>query len=237
MENAGYITLTRQTGLTKELRVIANNIANTATTGFRQEGVIFSEFVQRNGNEDSQSMAAARVRETSHLQGSLRETGAKFDLAIEGDGFFLVETPLGPRLTRNGAFSPNGLGDLVTSDGFPVLDVGGAPVFIPPGGLDLSVSKDGTIGSEGRPIGQIGIVQPVEGAVLTREDGVFFSVEEGWDPVIEPTVVQGFLEKSNVNTLGQIARMIEVQRAYEMGQSFLDSEHERVKNAMKTFIK
>ena len=128
MENAGYTTLTRQSGLMREMRIVANNIANSATTGFRQEGLVFSEYVKSIDGASSLSMGQGNARHTSFIQGTLTQTGGTFDFAIEGDGFFLVETPAGERLTRSGAFSPNAEGDLVTMDGFRVLDAGGAPV-------------------------------------------------------------------------------------------------------------
>lgn len=236
MENASYTTLARQTGLKNELRLIANNIANSATTGFRQEGLLFTEFVRNTGDGESVSMAAARVGHTSHAQGALSETGGVFDLALEGKGFFLVQTPSGPRLTRAGAFAPNAIGDLVTSEGYPVLDTGGAPLFVPPDAHALKIASDGTVSSGDRLIGQIGVFEPDQEDFLSREDGVFFRTEEFPQPVSEPRVLQGFLEQSNVDALGQVARMIEVQRAYEMGQSFLESEHERVRSAMKTLV-
>jgi len=125
MENASYTTLTRQSGLMREMTMIANNIANASTTGYRQEGLIFSEFIQRmpDGGE-SLSMAHGRVRNTSYLPGTMTATGGPFDLAIDGEGFFLVQTPEGERLTRAGHFMPNAQGDLVTPDGHPVLDAG-----------------------------------------------------------------------------------------------------------------
>lgn len=237
MDNAGYTTLTRQTGLMREMRVVANNIANMATTGFRQEGLIFAEHVKRVENGPSLSMATANVRNTSLMQGALTQTNGRFDLAIEGEGFFLIETPRGERLTRAGSFTPNAEGDLVTPDGFRVLDAGGAPVFVPPDAADLAISADGTISSEGRPLGQIGLFRPTDPMGMVREDGVMFRAEDGVEPMEDARILQGFLEGSNVDPLGQIARMIEVQRAYEMGQKFLDSEDERIRSAVKTFIR
>lgn len=235
MDNANYTTLTRQSGLMREMQVVANNIANTATTGFRQEGLIFSEHVSKVEGGASLSMATANVRQTSMMQGALTRTGGTFDLAIEGEGFFLIETPEGERLSRAGNFSPNALGDLVTNDGFRVLDTGGAPVFVPPDALDLSVSADGTVSTDGRPIAQIGLYQPIEPAKMLREDGVMFRAEDGVKPAENGKIIQGFLESSNVDPISQIARMIEVQRAYEMGQSFLQAEDERVRNALRSF--
>ena len=237
MENASYTMLTRQSGLLREMQAIANNIANTATTGFRQESVGFSEYVQRVEGEQSLSMALANYDFSSTLQGAMTKTNGRFDFAIEGDGYFLVQSPEGERLTRAGSFAPNGQGDLVTKDGYPVLDPGGAPIFVPPDASDLSVSADGTLSSNGRPLAQLGVVQPVEGAELLREGGVMFRVEGEFEPAASSRVVQGFLENSNVDAVSQIARMIAVQRAYEMGQSFAEAEHERTRTALKTLLK
>lgn len=237
METASYVALARQSSLMKEMRVIANNIANANTTGFRQEGVIFAEYVTQGDGVDNVSMAQGTVRNTSLLQGTLEQTGGTFDVAIEGDGYFLVQAPEGQRLTRAGAFAPSAEGTLVTHDGYPVLDAGGAPVFIPPGASDLAIARDGTISTEGRPIGQIGVVQPLDPIQMVREGGVMFRADEGFDPVENPRVMQGFVEASNVDPVLQIARMIEVQRAYELGQSFSEREDERIRDAIKAFIK
>ena len=237
MESAGYTTLTRQTGLLRELQVVANNIANAATTGYRQEGLIFSEFVKQTEGGPSLSMARGNVRMTSMLQGPLAPTGGMLDLAIEGEGFFLIETPSGERLTRAGNFTLSAQGDLVTPYGFRVLDAGGAPVFIPPDATNIGLSPDGTLSDNGRPLAQIGLVRPVDGFAMVREDGVMFRADGEIEPVEEGRIHQGFLEGANVDPIGQVARMIEVQRAYEMGQSFLDSEHERVTSALESFIR
>ncbi len=233
MDNAGYTTLSRQSGLAREMQIVANNIANTATTGFRAEGLIFSEYVKPVEGGASLSMGQGNVRNTSFEQGALTQTGGMFDLAIEGDGYFLVETLQGERLTRSGAFSVSAEGDLVTFDGYRVLDAGGAPIFVPPG-RNIAVSSDGTLSADGTPLGQIGLVRPIEASDMEREDGVMFRAETGFEPSVGARVVQGFIESSNVNAVSELARMIEVQRAYELGQSFLQSEDERVRAAIKT---
>ena len=237
MESAGYAALSRLSGLKREMTVIANNIANANTTGYRQEGVIFSEYVRSADEGAALAMTAGRVRNTSFAQGTLEQTGGMFDMAIEGDGFFLVDTPNGQRLTRAGAFSPSAEGTLVTPDGHAVLGNGGAPVFIPPDATDLAVGRDGTISTQGRPIGQIGVVQPLDPLKMVREGGVMFRADEGFEPVDQPRVMQGFVEASNVDPILQVSRMVEVQRAYELGQSFLEREDERIRTAIKAFIK
>jgi len=237
METAGYAALSRQSSLTREMQIIANNIANANTTGFRQEGMIFSEYLTEGDGMPAVAMSTGRIGKTSFAQGELSPTGGLYDLAIEGDGFFLVGTPNGERLTRAGAFSPSGEGTLVTPDGHPVLDAGGAPIFIPPNAIDLAVSQDGTISTEGRPIGQIGIVQPLNPRAMIREGGLMFRADEGFEPLENPTVMQGFTEASNVDTILQLSRMVEVQRAYELGQSFSEKEDERIRSAVKALIK
>lgn len=237
MEAAGYATLTRQTGLMREMQIIANNIANAATTGYRAEGMIFSEFVARAEGAPSLSMARGNTPMTSQIQGPLEATGGPFDFAVEGEGFFLIETPEGERLTRAGTFALSGAGDLVTMDGFRVLDAGGAPVFIPPDAGRPGLGDDGTLSVDGRPLTQLGLFRPVEGAALIRAGGNLFESEGGVEPVPDGKILQGFREGSNVEPLGEVARMVEVQRAYEMGQSFLEAEHERVRRALDTFTR
>ena len=237
MDSATYATLSRQMGLWNEMNIVANNIANSATSGYRQEGLIFSEFVKADPEGRSLSMAHGNVRNTSFAQGALTQTGGTFDFAIEGDGFFMIETPQGERLTRAGSFSPNADGDLVTPDGLRVLDLGGAPIFVPPDAGQISVSADGTISADGRLLGQIGLVRPLDPAAMTREDGVMFVAEAGFEADDTSRIVQGFVENSNVDAVSALARMIEVQRSYELGMSFLDTEDKRVREALNSMIK
>ena len=229
--STGYVTLSRQSGLMHEMQAIANNVANMSTTGFRREDVVFSEYIRAGGTRDqSVSMAAARGRHLDLTQGTLEPTGGTFDLAIEGQGFFTVQTPGGERLTRAGHFLPGDAGDLMTPDGHLVLDDGGAPIFIPPDAPGVSIATDGTISAGGRPIARIGLVQPNDLSGLKREGANLFSAGSGVEPVEEARMLQGFLEGSNVNPVVEIARMIEVQRAYELGQSFSDQESKRLSN-------
>ncbi|MBL4813622.1 MAG: flagellar hook-basal body complex protein [Rhodobacteraceae bacterium] len=235
MDNATYALLSRQSGLMSEMQVVANNIANASTTGYRAESVIFSEYVAGlGGHVPSMSMAAANVRDTIQNQGALTQTNGAFDLAIEGEGFFLIQTPDGERLTRAGAFSTNENGDLVTPEGYLVLDAGGAPVFVPTGVGPVAVAPDGTISAGAGPIGQIGLYLPIDPGGMIREDGVRFNATAGYEPALQGRMLQGYVEESNVNSVLQIARMIEVGRAYELGQSLSDREDERIKNVIQT---
>ena len=236
MDAPGYVTLTRQSGLMREMGVVANNIANLSTTGFRREGVIFSEHVEATGGP-SLSMARAHGRMQDLSQGTMTLTGGTLDLAIEGEGFFLIETPGGQRITRAGAFMLSPEGDLVTPEGLRVLDAGGAPVNLPPDAGPLTISPDGTIGSPLGPVAQLGLVRPVDPLTMRREGGTMFEAPAGVEPAPEGRVMQGYLEASNVSPVVEIARMIEVQRAYEIGQSFLDREDQRMRGMIETMTR
>ncbi|WP_170327819.1 flagellar hook-basal body complex protein [Ruegeria arenilitoris] len=235
--DTAYVTLSRQSGLMNEMRLVANNIANANTTGYRAQGLVFSEFVQDVPGNPSLSMSRAEARNTSQQQGLLTETGGQFDFAIEGDGFFMVETASGNRLTRAGAFSPSAESDLVTMDGHRVLDVNGAPVFIPPDAASIDVGSDGTLSIEGQLLGQIGVYRVADPSTLVREGSTQFRAEGEIEPVENPVVVHRFLEGSNVNAVHQVTRLVEIQRAYELGQSFLETEDERVRGALKALMR
>lgn len=233
MDAAGYVALSRQSGLMREMQVVANNIANLSTTGFRREGVVFAEHVARLDEGPSLSMATGNARVVDLTQAGLTETGGSFDFAIQGDGFFLIDTLAGQQLTRAGSFTPSDTGELVNPDGHRLLDAGGAPVFIPPGAGPVAMAADGTLSAGGSPLARVGLWQPVDPLSLQHQSGTSFTAATV-EPAAGGTVLQGFLEESNVDPVSEIARMITVQRAYELGQSFLDKEDERVRSVIQT---
>jgi len=235
MDNTTYTTLNRQSGLLAEMQSVANNIANLSTTGFRKERVIFAEHVHTlEGQEPSLSMADASGRWTNLLQGPLSQTKGTYDFAIEGEGFFMIQTAEGQRLTRAGMFTPNEENVLVTVDGNPVLDLGEAPIAVPAGAQKIDLANDGTLSADGVPFAQVGVFLPADTNELTRAGGTSFAVDGETAPMEEPVLLQGFLENSNVNPITEVARMIQVQRAYEMGQTYLTAEDERIRAAIET---
>ncbi|QUS35931.1 flagellar hook-basal body complex protein [Falsirhodobacter algicola] len=233
MDATGYVTLTRQSGLMREMQAVANNIANISTTGFRREGVVFTEFVRALDDAPSLSMATASARHVDLGQAGLTSTGGTFDLAIQGEGFFALQTPEGERLTRAGSFTPSAEGELVNPDGDLLLDDGGAPLFVPPDAGPVAIAADGTLSAGGQPLGRVGVVQPTDPMSLRHDGGTLFSASET-EPAEGATIHQGMLEESNVDPVAEVARMIEVQRAYELGQGFLDREDERLRGVLQT---
>ncbi len=234
MDNPGYIGLTRMKGLADELRAVANNIANVSTTGFRAERLVFAEVLQAaNVDGGALAMAAPRAHVTDEAPGGFKATGGALDLAIEGDGFFQVLTPEGPRLTRNGVFSLGPDGAVINLDGHQLLDAGGGPLNLPPEAGSIAIGDDGTVAVDGLDIARIGVFT-TEATDLVRQNGVLFRSDGIVNEAPDARVLQGFIEQSNVDPVREMARMIEVQRAYELGQSFLDQENQRLSDGVQT---
>lgn len=234
MDNPIYVQLTRQSGLLKEINMIAGNLANMNTSGYRREGTIFSEFVKSTDDHlGSLSMTAARSRYADQSPGPVTETNGSFDMAIEGDGFFQVQTADGVRLTRAGAFTLSPENTLVTLHGYPVLDDGGAPIQLPATFERFSVAPDGVLAVDDQVIGVIGLVTPDDPKALRRAGDTLFSAEGAVLPAETAKVAQGFIESSNVSPVAEITRMIEVQRAYELGQTLMDRSDEMVRNLVR----
>lgn len=240
MDNGIYINLSRQSGLMKELDVIANNIANSATTGYKREGAVFTEFVQatRNGGgvvnpRESLSMGRLGAHSNNFDTGALQRTGGTLDVAIEGDGFFMIEAGGGQRLSRAGHFMTDVNGILVNPDGLAVLDDAGGQIQIPQEVNVLAIAGDGTISADGLEVGRIGIYTALP-QDLAREGNNLWIANNGAVPLEDPRLLQGFLENSNVEPVAEIARMIEVQRYYDAGQKLLEIEDDRIKSVVST---
>ncbi len=234
MDNAGYIGLSRSAGLMRELNAVANNIANLSTNGFRREGSVFAEHVKALGTSDpSISMTSMSHRYLDMSAGDIVNTKNPLDFAIADEGFFLIETAGGERLTRDGAFSQNAIGEIVTANGDRVLNESGGSIVIPPTAESITATKDGTIFADGQAVGRLGVVT-ADQAFMVREGKNAFRAENGYETVQEAQVLQHALEGSNVSPVTELARLIEVQRMYESSKQFSDGESERIRQTIRT---
>ena len=220
MDNTMLIGLTRQLTLRRQMDVVANNIANANTQGFKAERMMLEpDTSMRARHQDGPNRARfvdewAMGRDFS--QGALTQTSRPLDVALEGDGFFMLETDAGERFTRDGAFTLNPLGELVASDGARVLDTGGAPIILDPTAGQISIGEAGEITQNGQQIAQIGVAQFANTGVLTKVGDNRYTAPEDAERVVEelPRMKQGFLESSNVRPMLEITTMMEVSRAY-----------------------
>ena len=233
MSNSIYATVARQDGLLKELQVVANNIANANTTGYKTDSAVFAEYLMATGeNSPSLSIGGLAGHSFDLTQGTVKFTGGQFDLAIQGEGFFAVETEAGQRLTRAGAFHLSSEGQLIAPDGAQVLSDGSTPIQIPIEAENVQIAGDGTISASTGLIARVGIFNP--DGQLQRDTDTRFIAEGGVQPSEQASVLQGALEASNASPVLEVSRMIEVQRAYEAGQTLMEQEHQRITQFIST---
>lgn len=239
IENAQLIGLSRQVALARQMEVLANNVANINTTGFKAESLLFEEYVM-----PIAEYSAAPVpgdRDLSYTQdwatvhnfqpGAIVQTGNELDVALQGDGFIAILTPEGERWTRDGSLKINSTGLLVTDDGYQVMSEGGEIRF-EPNETDIRFNQDGSITTSAGLKGTLRIVEFDQPQQLAHEGGNLFS---GGEPLAAQStqVMQGALERSNVSGVTEIANMIRVQRAYQSIASLLDQQNDLRRNAIR----
>ncbi len=241
-----YTAVSGAIAQSSKLDTIANNLANSNATGFKKDRQVFSEYLS-SYEKEQQLMKVPRVPAsvesfydmqggdkayvnpagtyTDHSQGQMRVTQSPLDLAIEGRGFFEVLTPQGVRWTRNGSFSVNPEGQLVTKNGHPVLVAGNqdpAQRVIQMGNERLTVSKQGDLYMAGNPVGRIAVVDFLDATKIKKEgSGLFQRISEDVIPIdagAQSSVHQGFLEGSNVNVVEEMTDMIMAHRVFEATQ-------------------
>ena len=248
MENALLVGLSRQMSLGDELDMISNNVANIDTTGYKADSTVFSEFLMPrasdqnfNGPDRRVSFVQDRTTFIDMAPGALQHTGNPLDVAIDGNGYFTVQTPRGQRYTRNGAFQINGVGQLVTSSGDQVIGSNG-PITFQSTDHDIVISSSGIITvREGNATidSQRGTLQLASFAnpqALQKDGASTFMAPPGVNPTpasADTRVVEGTIEKSNVNGVAAMARMIQITRSYTEVANLLSQEGDLRKNALQ----
>ena len=240
LENAQLIGLSKQVALRRELDVVANNLANINTAGFKRHEVLFEDYLmpvaeygaRRNVDETLHYVSdRATIRDFS--EGSFEQTGSAYDVALQGDGWLVVETADGPRYTRNGAMTTNASGQLVTHSGDPVAGADG-PINIPNDASSIAIARDGTISADGNTIGRLRVVKFQNMADLIADDGTLFRSNATPIEDTSTTVQQGMLERANVRGVLEIARLIEITRAYTSLTSAMDRTDKLRQTAIQT---
>lgn len=233
MDNSSYIALSRQRAISNEMTLIANNIANANTTGFKREALVFQEFVQKPSHDSHRVSYAYDVGTARDIRdGSLQSTGNSLDVALTGSGYFTVETPAGPRYTRNGHFQLNADSQLVNSSGHPVLS-NGSPITIPSDQGSINIATDGTISNGAGELGKLDVVNFENPRDLKKAAGGLYVTNQEPQAAENYKVTQGMLEESNVEPILEITRMLQVQRDYGSIQKLTKSEDDRLKKAIE----
>ncbi len=240
MENTTYVALSRQATLRRQMDVVANNLANMSTHGYKSGQMMFVEHLTKSkGGESLLTPKLAYVRDiatmTDTKPGAIESTGNPLDIAIQGEGYFVVQTPEGEHYTRNGRLQLDNTGQLVNQLGQPVLADGGAPLIFAPEDTEIVISKDGTVSTNNGELGKLRVVRFDNDQLLDRTSGAQFTTTEDnpAQDVDDPTVLQGAVEGSNVEPILEMANMISVHRAYDSVKSFIEREDERQRSMIR----
>lgn len=242
MNLATNVAASRLIAAQRALDVVAQNIANADTPGYKEERMLFTDWLGRQGSAASAageaSVAYVQDRATWREQaaGALTHTGNPFDLALTSNGYFTVATPNGPRLTRNGRFGLLPDGTLTDMAGNAVMDDGGQPIRLAPTDTDVTIAGDGTLSSVNGQLGKIGVVQPTDPMRLTAEGGTLFRADVPTTPVTAPGVVQGAVEGSNVQPVLEVTRMMDGLRQFQFVSALVQAEDDRQQSAIDKLL-
>jgi len=234
----GIVLLSSQVALQRAADVVANNIANSSTTGFKRQGVAFETYAFGHIPKQTAQYVYDRHTYFDTSIGTISLTGNPLDVALQGSGFFQIQTPQGTHYTRNGAFQINSEGQLVTSNGNIVLDTGGQPILFPEDAKDIVIAKDGTISyitgtdTSKTQAGRIAIVSFEDNANVDMLGGSVISTTQTPIPVEGNIAIQGAVENSNVSPISEMVSLIEIHRSYERASKLIEQENERIRNAL-----
>lgn len=238
MEATTYIALSRLDAQQRAMETISNNLANADTSGFKAGRTLFSDYLSRQDHTQSptgsRELTYAQDRATylDRKAGSLSFTGNPLDLALDGTGFFTVSTPNGTRLTRAGQFGILPDGRIADESGNLLLDTGGNPIDVGTDGTPVHVAADGSVSTANGTVGRIAVVDTDSPHGLVPEGGRLARATGDTVPVAAPHIAQGMLEKSNVQPIEELTRMLRTQREFQFTTQMVDSEAQRQQSAI-----
>ncbi len=234
MENSIYLALSKQVALKTNMDIVANNIANMNTSGFRGQNPVFDEYLSDPmHNEDELSFVIDYGQYQVTDQGPLTHTTNPLNVALNGPGFMAVQKEDGSiAYTRDGNFQKTADGTLVNLSGMPIMGQGGA-ITLPADATDIIIDENGIISDQDGPIGALQIVEFENVQELQPEGHNLYITESPTIPAENTEVRQGFVEGSNVNSVTEMTRMIEIMREFQSNSRLLENEHDRLKGAIK----
>jgi flagellar basal-body rod protein FlgF len=226
----------------RSIEITANNLANANTPGYRTERVQFSDYIDkqsgtkpvRGGGSITYTQDRATYRESQ--AGTLTHTANPYDLGLTGDGYFTVNTPNGPRLTRDGRFGPTPDGTLADANGNAVLDTAGKPIQIASTDTSVTIAADGSVSAASGPLGKIGVVQPTDPMQLQAEGATSFVSNSPTTAVTSPGIVQGAIEGSNVQPIMEVTRMMDTERQFQFVTQLVQAEGDRQQNSIDKLL-
>jgi flagellar basal-body rod protein FlgF len=231
MNNTSYIALSNQMALQLQMDVLANNVANASTPSYKAQSLLFSEYLSpQPGQPVSFVVTPGTVRDTR--QGPLTQTGNPLDIALEGNGYFAVQTPAGVQYTRNGHLQLDAQGELVTSQGYQVLTAAGQPITLPANSGAPTIGADGSVSTRQGSVGQIGIVTFDQPQALAAAEGGLYVTDQAPQPATNTKMSQGMIEESNVQPIIAMTRLMSASRAFGAAQDLVNMQSNLELNAI-----
>lgn len=238
MDITANVATSRLAAQQRAIDVIAVNIANANTPGFKAERTQFSDWLSRQSTPTERTVTYTQDRATWREQqtGTLTHTGNPLDLALTSDGYFTVRTPRGPRLTRDGRFGLLPSGTVADSAGNALLDSNGQPVQLSSTDTIITVAGDGTVSSENGQLAKIGVVRPTDPMRLQAEGNTLLASGSATTPVTSPDIVQGAMEDSNVQPVLEVTRMMDGERQFQFMIQFIQAESDRQQSVIDRLL-
>ncbi|QDH16844.1 flagellar basal-body rod protein FlgF [Swingsia samuiensis] len=242
MENSTYIALSRMDAQQRAMAVVADNMANASTIGYKKESVLFSDYLSRQSGSEQprgteiQSYTQDRSTYRDFGQGDFQQTGNPLDLALGGDGYFQIRTSNGTRLTRAGRFEQQADGTVVDEVGNSLLGKDGEPISIPVNAHQITVASDGVITTETGQVGQIAVVKVRDNNSLKAEGSHLLVSDQPTDVIDRPNIAQGMVEASNVQMMSEVTTMMNIQRNFNFMAQFVNAEASRQQNAIDKIV-
>jgi len=239
MESSLYVGLSRQMVLDHAMTMVADNVANANTTGYRAQNPMFQEYISKERyDKNNLSMVYDMGQYDTTQPGTIQVTGNPYDVALNGPGFIAVKTPSGEmQYTRSGNFTVNNNNELVTSSGFKVSGPGGDVIAIPTSAKEVKITDQGEVSADGNTVGRIGIFEFDNLQDLKPAGNNLYSAPTPGRPATETKMIQGSLEGSNVNAIQETTRMIEILRTYQSTIRMIQNEQDRQVGAIQTMAK
>lgn len=237
MDNSAYITLSRQTTLFRDLEVTANNLANVNTTGYQSSHMTFNAYLTKAGKNDKMAFAndISTYRRTEN--GAMQITGNPLDVALQGEGYFVVQTPLGLRYTRAGNFQLDAGGSLITPEGYAVLDDGNQPITLPEDARELRIGENGSIIINGAEFGTIGVKRFENELLLENVGSRLLKTDAPPLPAENTRMAQGMLESSNVVAVAEMTHMIDLSRSITSTTKMMEALYDMHRRTQDAWVK
>ena len=233
MDTTTYIALSGEAAREQQMAVLANNIANMSTPGFKGERMLFSEYLANAAGGSQIAYVTQAGNNHDMSEGPLKQTGNPLDIALNGAGWLAVTTPNGTEYTRSGHFQLDPQGEIITSSGYQLQNDTGGPIVVPADAGPVTIGADGTVATADGTIGHIPVVDFANPQLMVAQANGLYDTTETPQPVKTTTIAQGAIEDSNVQPILAMTQLLNAANELKAAKTFSDAENDRLKTAIE----